>query len=106
MIAYGYIRVEDADEGAIEALHDLITESSSAEGYSLKEIFVDRETAPDKIVRPGFQALSAELLVEEGARVLIVNMDHLSPLPAIRAALRAKLEALGSAVVTLGVTQS
>ena len=99
MIAFGYIRLDDADETTIDELHDLITVSGTSEGYNIKEIYVDCRTPPSSIIRPGFQALTDGLAREEVAHVLVPDLDHLSPLPTIRTALEAKLGSLGSTVV-------
>jgi len=99
MIAFGYIRLDDADEATAEALHDLVTASGAAGGYDVKEIYLDCRTPPGDIVRPGFQALVEGLAREDVAYVLVPDLDHLSPLPTIRTALEAKLSSLGSTVV-------
>ena len=101
MIAFGYVRVEDDDETAVDELCDLVEDSRAAEDYDLREVYVDR-TPPGSVVRPGFQALVGALEREEGAHVLVPDLDHLSPLPAVRTALEAKLGSLGSTVVTCG----
>lgn len=102
MIAFGYIRIVDDDERAIEALHDLITRVGAREGFALKEIYVDRYMPDDALIRPGFQALTSELLHEEGAKVLVTTLDHLSPLPTVLVALQTEVLALGAHIVTLG----
>ena len=99
MIAFGYIRLEDADEATIEALHDLITVSGTNAGYIVEEIYIDSRTPPSSIVRPGFQALVDGLAREEVTHVLVPDLDHLSPIPTIRMALEAKLGSLGSTIV-------
>lgn len=98
MIAFGYVGVDGADEVEIEAFHEMITEFGAAEGYTVKEIYIDRGTSPSDLVRPGFQALAEKLVREEVAHVLVPNLDHLG-LPTIRTALEATLSSLGSTIV-------
>jgi hypothetical protein len=101
LIAFGYVRLDDEDDAAVEALHDLITAFGAAEGYSVEEIYIDRRTGPSSLVRPGFQALTDGLERADAAHVLVPDLDHLSPLPAVRTALEAKLGSLGSTVVSV-----
>ena len=100
MIAFGYVRVADPEDDALNTLHDLITQFADGEGYTVKGVYADYGTPLDSLVRPGFQALVGVLEEQaDVAHVLVPDLDHLSPLPTIRTALRAKLESLGSTVV-------
>lgn len=99
--AFGYVRVASSEDDALDTLHDLITEFADGEGYTVAGVYADYGTAPDSLVRcPGFRALVAGLGNQTGVvHVLVPDLEHLSPFPAVRAALTAELGSSGSTVV-------
>ncbi|WP_462186620.1 MULTISPECIES: recombinase family protein [unclassified Frankia] len=98
---YGYICIEHADEAEIDRLDDQLTAHARAEGLALAEIFVDRCMPPGRIVRPGLTVLLEAVKRSEVAGVLVVSLDHLSPLPAVRQAIEVEIEGLGGRVIYL-----
>ncbi len=100
---YGYISSEHADEAEIDRLYDQLTAHAQAEGLALAlaEIFVDRSIPPGRIVRPGLTVLLEAVMRSEACGVLVANLDHLSPLPAVRQAIEVEIEVLGARVLTV-----
>jgi len=98
---YGYIRSEQGDESEIDRLHDQLTAHAQAEGLALAEIFVDRSIPPGRIVRPGLTVLLEAVMRSDASGVLVANLDHLSPLPAVRQAIEVEIEVLGARVLTV-----
>jgi hypothetical protein len=66
----------------------------------LAEIFVDRCTPPGRIVRPGLTVLLEAVMRSEACGVLVVSLDHLSPMPAVRQAIEVEIEVLGARILT------
>jgi len=94
--AYGYLALEDDDETEIERLHDLLTAHAAAEGLTLAEVIVDRNTSPGRIVRASLTVLLDAVLRAEGCRVLVPHPDALSPVPAVRRSITVEIEGLGA----------
>jgi hypothetical protein len=93
---YGYISSGHADEAEIDRLHDQLTAHAESEGLALAEIFVDRGIRPGRTVRPGLTVLLEADMRSEASGVLVANLDHLSPLPAVRRAIEVEIEVLGA----------
>lgn len=103
---YGYISLVNDDETHIERLHDQLTAHARVEGLTLAEVFVDRCTAPARIVRPGLTVLLEAVMRTEGCGVLVISPDHLSPVPAVRHAMEVEIEILGAQVLTTTIRSS
>ncbi|EFC79669.1 hypothetical protein FrEUN1fDRAFT_7206 [Parafrankia sp. EUN1f] len=103
---YGYISLEGDDESAIERVHDLLTAHAQAEGLALKEIIVDRDTPPGRIIRAGLTVLLDTLLRTEGCGVLIAGPDQLSSIPAVRRTIQRQIENLGATVLVMPDTRT
>ncbi|MBL7499782.1 recombinase family protein [Frankia sp. CNm7] len=99
-VVYGYISLEHADEAEIDRLHDQLARHARAEGLALAEVFVDRCVPPGRIVRPGLTVLLETVRRSEASGVLVMDVDHLSPLPAVRRAIEVEVETLGAQVFT------
>ncbi|ADP78954.1 recombinase family protein [Pseudofrankia inefficax] len=96
---YGYISVEHTDEAVIERLRTRLTEHARAVGMSLTEIFIDRCVPPGRVVRPGLNVL-LDTILRSGGDVLVIEVDHLSSLPAVRRAIEVEIEVLGARLHT------
>jgi hypothetical protein len=102
---YGYISVEHTDEVVIDRLHDQLTDHAHTEGMSLAEIFVDRCMPPGRLARPGLNVL-LDTVMRSGGDVLVIDIDHLSSLPAVRRAIEVEIEFLGARLHTVTARSS
>ncbi|CUU60613.1 hypothetical protein Ga0074812_14330 [Parafrankia irregularis] len=103
---YGYISLESDDETEIERLHDLLTAHAQAEGLTLSEILVDRNTPPGRIIRAGLTVILDALLRTEGCGVLIAGPHQFSSIPAVRRTIQREIESLGATVLVIPGTQT
>lgn len=100
--AHGYARLTHDDEGKIEDIRSRMTELCNSDKITLEAIYFDRDTADDSLNRPGLEKLLANLLCRRpGAVVVVLSLDHLSPLPATRTALMTLIGRTGTRLVTL-----
>ncbi|KJE21186.1 hypothetical protein FF36_04526 [Frankia torreyi] len=97
---YGYIGVDHTDEAVIDRLHDQLADHAREEGMNLAEVFVDRCVPPGRLVRPGLSVLLDTVLRARGD-VLVIDVDHLSSLPAVRRAIEVEIEVLGARLHTV-----
>ncbi|SNQ46599.1 putative Histidine kinase-like ATPase domain-containing protein [Frankia canadensis] len=96
--AFGYIRRDDANDEEINRVHDVLTGHARREGLALVEVYVDRNTPSDQLVRAGFSVLLEELRRYDAAIVLVAGAEHLSTSPPMRRALEGEIVDCGGAV--------
>ncbi|WP_206442875.1 hypothetical protein [Candidatus Protofrankia californiensis] len=100
-VCYGYLSLDHDDEDEISRLHDLLSAYAHTGGLTLAETYVDRNTLPVRIIRLGLTALLDAVSRGGGCTVLIPTPAHLSPVPAVRAAITAELDTLGAWTIIL-----
>lgn len=96
---YGYLSLDHDDEAEVTALHERLTAHARAEGLALAEVYVDRNIAPGRIVRPGLTVLLDAVMRTEGCAVLVVSPQHLSPMEPVRRAIEVEIQLLGASVI-------
>ncbi|TCJ40101.1 recombinase family protein [Parafrankia sp. BMG5.11] len=96
---YGYIRLDGDDQAEEDHLHDQLSDHATAQSLVLADVFVDRNTPPARIVRPGLTELLVRLRRIEGCGVLVASLDHLSPSLPVRQAILVEISNVGGQVL-------
>jgi hypothetical protein len=98
---YGYIALDHDDETEIERLFDQLTDHATAEGLELVEVYVERNTQPDLIIRPALSVLLAAVVRSAGCGVLVPTPAHISPIDSVRKAIETEVELSGGTMMML-----
>ncbi|WP_261575472.1 ATP-binding protein [Frankia gtarii] len=98
LAGFGYIRRSDGDEEEINRLYDVLTAYASCEGLALVEVYVDRHTPSDQLIRPGLSVLLSAIRHYDRTVVLVASPAHLSTSPPTRRALAAEIADSGGVV--------
>jgi DNA invertase Pin-like site-specific DNA recombinase len=95
-MAYGYISVESDDEAEIDQYHNLVVLHSIAEGFSLEDVYVDRNIPAAQVSgRPALTTVLALVNEGEGIYVIVPSLDAMSKSSGVRRAIALEIAQAG-----------
>jgi hypothetical protein len=86
-VAYGYVRIEDADHDAVAQFRQAIAACCDREDLRLATTFCDLGDDGSTLARPALASLLEALKATPSTKLVVPDLNHLSPFGVIRSAL-------------------